>query len=131
MLQNTIRDLAIRQGYASAELAAAQDAYNRKWRLSHPEGRFDRAGRFTLTERCSCCSAIRAPSRTYPHSEMVHGRSVIHVATRHGVPKLHVQRLLRALDAASLLESRAVSHHARAQLLVKVKSILKPIRPAR
>lgn len=130
MLQDIIQNFALQQGYSPADLAAAQEAHARKWRLSHPIGSFDKAGRFTLKERCACCEGIRVASRAYPHSEMTHGRSITHVANLHDVPKLHVQRLVTALKAASALDDGSVSNHAKVQLLVKLRHILKPVHPA-
>ena len=46
---------------------------------------------------------------------MLHGRSITHVAHLHGVPKLHVQRLVRALEVST---PRPPSSHADAQVLV-------------
>ncbi len=47
MLQTVLKDFALQKGYSAVEFAAAQEAYKRKWRLSHPAGRFDHAGRFS------------------------------------------------------------------------------------
>ena len=56
--------------------------YSRKLRLTHPEGHFDKAGRWWPSDReqYSCCNAIRTPSRAYPFSLMVHCRTRKHVA---------------------------------------------------
>ncbi|GAW37272.1 hypothetical protein RA2_04349 [Roseovarius sp. A-2] len=70
------------------------------------------------------------PSGSYPHTEMLHGRSLTHMAHLHDVPKLHLKRLVRALDAARFSQEDADSNHARAQFLVKLQYILKPVRPA-
>jgi len=51
----------------------------------HPAGSFDSAGRFSLNTRCKCCAGIRSPSRAYPFSEMVHARTVVHVASMAGL----------------------------------------------
>jgi len=56
-----------------------------KNRIRNPDGRFDNAGRFFLDDTCTCCSGIRAPSRSYPYPQMVHGRSAVHVANSFGV----------------------------------------------
>ena len=63
---------------------AAQEQISRQNRQTHPNGSFDKAGRFYLTERLACCSTIRDPTRNYPYSENTHGRSMIHVATEFG-----------------------------------------------
>ncbi len=54
---------------------------SRKNRNSDPVGSFDRQGRFYLGEEevCSCCSAIRTPSKAYPYSELTHARTKKHV----------------------------------------------------
>ncbi len=125
MFEQLFHDVALHQGYTSAALAAAQEAFSLKHRLSHPPGAFDKAGRFTLHERGVCCDGLRSPSIAYPHSEMLHGRSITHVAHLHGVPKLHVQRLVRALEVST---PRPPSSHADAQVLVMLRHILKPVR---
>ncbi|MES2999473.1 MAG: hypothetical protein V4787_02175 [Pseudomonadota bacterium] len=64
---------------------AAMRLLRRKERLEHPEGKIDNGGRFYLARNFDCCSGIRAPSRGYPWSEMVHGRSAVHVAHELGI----------------------------------------------
>ena len=56
---------------------------DRKCRSSHPDGEFDKAGRFYPSEQetCDCCAGIRSPSRAYPYSYMVHCRSKLHVTS--------------------------------------------------
>lgn len=120
-----LHDFAQAQGYSAADMIAAEEAYKRKHRLSHPPGSFDKAGRFSLQERAPCCDDIRTASRAHPYSEMLHGRSFTHVACLHGVKKLHVQRLVKALETASM--PAAPSAHQSGQLLVKLRSILKPV----
>lgn len=63
----------------------AREYISRRERHSHPAGGFDSAGRFSLKERHECCEGIRSPSRAYPFSEMLHGRSLIHVAHELGL----------------------------------------------
>lgn len=125
MIDNIFESFARQQGYFCAEITAAEDAYKRKHRLSHPPGSFDKVGRFSLQERAPCCDMIRTASRAHPYSEMVHGRSLSHVACLHGVKKLHVQRLVKALETASM--PAAPSAHQNGQLLVKLRTILKPV----
>ncbi|MEX1236528.1 MAG: hypothetical protein WEB56_16215 [Roseovarius sp.] len=129
MFETILHDFARAQGYSLAELNAAQEAYNRQHRLSHPPGKFDKAKRFTLHERGACCDTIRAPSRALPYTEMTHGRSVTHVAQVRGVRKQHVQRLVKAWKKAATHEP--LSSHERIQLLVTLGSILKPVRQER
>ena len=59
----------------------------RQTRAEHPEGTFDKAGRFWLSEAelTDCCRAIRSPSRAHPWSQMVHGRTLKHLANLRGV----------------------------------------------
>jgi len=54
----------------------------RRARREHPEGQFDKAGRWhpSDSERQPCCSSIRQPSKRYPHSLLKHCRSLGHVA---------------------------------------------------
>lgn len=55
-------------------------------RDEHPEGRFDNAGRFYLSEACGKhCDVVRAPSRAIPYPKMQHGRTLTHVASRAGL----------------------------------------------
>lgn len=67
------------------------DAYSefisRKMRKKNPYGHFDDAGRFYLdvTERRDCCMDLRRPTRAYPYSEMLHARTIVHVAHLYGV----------------------------------------------
>ncbi|WP_333798549.1 hypothetical protein [Trichlorobacter lovleyi] len=68
-------------------IAAATDFNNRRDRISHPDGTFDSAGRWSpsYSEECDCCKNIRQPSRSYPFSLMIHCRTAEHVANLHGV----------------------------------------------
>lgn len=54
-------------------------------RKIHPAGKFDKAGRFYPSEKFSCCSNIRSPSRAFPYSYMVHCRTLGHVCNQSGV----------------------------------------------
>ena len=62
----------------------------------HPEGTFDKGGRFYLaeSEKCDCCRGIRSPSRAYPYSEMVHARTLKHVANKFGVDEKDCRKAL-------------------------------------
>ena len=55
---------------------------DRQARLSHPHGAFDSAMRWhpDQEELRDCCNMIRSPSRAYPHSLMIHCRTLRHVA---------------------------------------------------
>lgn len=125
ILHDLVRDYARRQGYNDAVLSAADDAISLQRRLSHPAGKFDDVGRFFLAQRFACCATVRSPSSDYPHTEMVHGRSLRHVAHLHDVPKLHVQRMVRALEAVVSCRNGAATAHIRAQMHVKLRHILK------
>jgi hypothetical protein len=52
-----------------------------KEREENPEGSFDKAGRFYLENKFDCCDYIRTPSRRWPYSEMLHGRTLEHAAS--------------------------------------------------
>lgn len=71
-----------------AKLAeAARDYLSLQKREKHPDGQFDKQGRWYPSEEewQECCSQVRSPSRGYPYSLMTHCRSAEHVARRHGV----------------------------------------------
>lgn len=70
---------------------AVREYIARRERRRHPAGTFDKAGRFTLSERCECCT-VRRPSRRFPWSEMAHGRTATHVAHLYGVDPVEVRR---------------------------------------
>lgn len=55
--------------------------YLMKNRLVHPEGTFDKAGRWYPDNMYECCSDIRGPSRSYPYSYMLHCRTKKHIDT--------------------------------------------------
>ena len=57
---------------------------SRKNRISNPAGNFDKGGRWypSEQERASCCSSVRAPSRTFPYSCLTHCRTLKHIVTR-------------------------------------------------
>ena len=95
-----LKDLISSIGYDPVVVDAAIEAQGLRDRTLNPAGSFDKAGRFSLQHRCECCDEIRSPSRAYPYSEMVHGRSVAHVSSVHDVEALHVKRALKALDYA-------------------------------
>jgi hypothetical protein len=70
-----------------------------KIREIHPEGTFDKGGRFYLaeSEKCDCCRGIRSPSRAYPYSEMKHARTLKHVAIKFGVDESECRKALREM----------------------------------
>lgn len=69
-------------------------------RITNPEGTFDKQGRFYLDTRASlpCCQSIRSPSRRFPYSEMKHGRTLKHVATKNGVDIKACRKALKQLE---------------------------------
>ena len=99
-----------------------------KNRKVNPAGKFDNGGRFHLVRRCDCCNSIRSPSRAYPYSEMLHGRSSVHVATIHGVKDFESEvksyarlmekypSLAHSHDIAIVLVSQAEARKAMASL---------------
>jgi len=76
---------------------AAREYNDLQARRTHPAGTFDNKSRFTLETRCACCAGIRTPSAAFPYSEMVHGRTAMHVAAVHGVDAKDVRRAAKAL----------------------------------
>jgi hypothetical protein len=69
----------------------------RKNREAHPDGSFDKQGRWypSDSEKQACCSSIRTPSRSFPYSYMVHCRTTQHVAALHGVSASELASLAR------------------------------------
>lgn len=51
-----------------------------QYRTLNPSGSFDNAGRFYIDEGCKCCDGLARPTRTHPYGQMIHGRSLVHVA---------------------------------------------------
>ena len=79
-----------------ADAAAAYIAL--RDRVSNPGGSFDRGGRFTLDAYHECCASIRNPSRAYPYSELVHARTLKHVAAVRGVDATELRREVKAQE---------------------------------
>lgn len=61
---------------------ATQEYLDRQARAAHPQGHFDRGGRWypSEAETQPCCSSIRSPSRAWPHSLNRHCRTIRHIA---------------------------------------------------
>ncbi len=78
---------------------AATEYRNLKNRISHPDGSFDKGGRWypSAAETCTCCAGLRSPSRAYPYSLMVHCRTAVHVASKYGVEAKDVKKLAKTL----------------------------------
>ena len=70
---------------------------SRKDRRAHPDGTFDRAGRWYPSdeEYQSCCDKIRGPTRAFPYSYMTHCRTVEHVANLCGVDARDLRQRVR------------------------------------
>lgn len=71
--------------HSEAVKIAAREYLALKERAIHPKGSFDKAGRWYPAEPCAC--AVRAPSRAFPFSFLVHCRTAAHVAETHGVDR--------------------------------------------
>jgi hypothetical protein len=82
--------------------AAVQVYLDRQARITHPAGKFDKAGRWYPIgdERCECCNYIRTPSRAWPFSLMMHCRTMEHVAHLYDVD---IKKLRRAVNATRKL----------------------------
>lgn len=90
-------DMAELEAAHGTALSAAVEHVKRQVRDSHPEGTFDKQGRFHIDEGCSCCSSIRTPSRKFPYSHMTHGRSIEHCAVLMGVGLEDAKNALRGI----------------------------------
>jgi len=79
---------------------AAIEYYNRKNRISHPSGHFDKAGRWYPADRekCDCCYGIREPSRAYPLSNNMHCRTIVHIANLYGVDVKELRKAAKGLS---------------------------------
>ena len=107
---------------------AAQEYIARRDRLVNPDGEFDRKGRWRSSEEetQTCCAGIRCPSRAYPYSEMVHCRTVAHVAQLYGVTEADLRRELRVLEAPAYAARAARTNDTRrANVARKCARILK------
>jgi hypothetical protein len=70
---------------------------DRQARTTHPDGKFDNAGRWypNDAEWQSCCKVIRGPSRAYPYSYMTHCRTAGHIAHLCGVDIAELRREIK------------------------------------
>lgn len=84
----------------SAATKAAREYISRRSRGTHPAGDFDAYRRFTLdpSEICDCCTYIRAPSKRFPFSQMVHARTLKHVAHMFGIPEKDVRAAVQQIE---------------------------------
>lgn len=85
---------------------AAREYISRKNRDSDPDGYVDNGGRWypDEEERCSYCSLISRPSRSYPYSILAHCRTADHIASKYSnrhpgtyVDAKEVRRIARRL----------------------------------
>ena len=62
-------------------------------RTANPPGSWDKEERFFLANKCSCCT-VDKPTRRWPNSEMLHGRTLVHVSTAAGIADkmIHAKR---------------------------------------
>lgn len=81
-------------------LATVREYQALRDRVTNPEGTFDKQGRFYLAGRSeyACCQNIRSPSRRFPYSEMKHGRTLKHVATKNGVDLKACRKALKEIE---------------------------------
>ena len=82
----------------TTDLVTAVEMYTRRqMRQAHPDGAFDRKGRWypSESEQRPCCAGIRSPSAAWPHSLNKHCRSVEHVAALTGVEAKALRRAAR------------------------------------
>lgn len=81
-------------------LATVREYQNLRDRVTNPDGTFDKQGRFYLAGRSeySCCQSIRSPSKRFPYSEMKHGRTLKHVATKNGVDIKACRKVLKSME---------------------------------
>lgn len=78
------------------DVEAAQIEYERrKRRETNPDGSFDKGGRWrpSVDEWRPCCECIRAPTRRFPYSLMVHCRTRYHVAALYGVAPQDIKKM--------------------------------------
>ena len=82
--------------------SAVRDYLARKNRTAHPDGEFDKRGRWypDAHEQRECCSGISQPTASYPYPLMIHCRTVEHVATLHGVDVSSLRRASLAIAKA-------------------------------
>lgn len=93
---------------------------DRRDRLAHPSGSFDRAGRFypDTDEWRHCCAAVRGPSRAYPYAYMLHCRTLAHVAALYGVDAGTLRAALRAVNPRLAPKREGGDHYYKAVALI-------------
>ena len=84
--------------FSDAAVEAVAHYLRRQARDEHPAGEFDNARRFRLAEACGKECRIRPPSRSWPYSQMLHGRTLEHCARVLGADVSEARRLLRLVQ---------------------------------
>ena len=83
--------------FPSQLLIAAIEYKKLQDRAKHPDGTFDKQGRWYPDEQSDCCKAIRSPSRAYPYSYMVHCRTANHLAEQYGIEASAIRKAAKML----------------------------------
>ena len=123
-LNNVLTEIAVAERYSPLAMQAGELAFLRRSRKARPEGIFDKADRFKLTERCACCEEIREPSRAYPNTELEHGRTDKHIATRFNVPVTGVRKMREAFALLASVDGMELSEHMILRLAGQIRQIL-------
>lgn len=83
--------------------AAAITYCRRKNRTEHPDGKFEFNGWHPSDhEKCSCCDAVRAPTRKWPYTLTQHSRTATHVAKLYGVSRAELLVVAATLTEVDL-----------------------------
>jgi len=83
----------------SAEILAACLYLKRRERQAHPEGHFDKAGRwYSEGQDAAVMTVCRPPSRAWPLSEMHACRALSHCARYHEADELKTRRITNAIE---------------------------------
>jgi hypothetical protein len=99
---NKVHELVATNNSCQGRLFEAVSDYAKlKSRDNHPEGIFDKVGRWYPNIRLTCCGNIRSPSRNFPLSLNKHCRSAEHVANIHQVDKA---QMVKAYNLISKIE---------------------------
>jgi hypothetical protein len=74
-------------------LKALEEYLSLKFRVSHPEGKFDNKGRWYPSGLLSCCLKVNAPTHRFPYSYMTHCRTRVHIATKYNIELKDLQHI--------------------------------------
>lgn len=107
MAIDTIEEILLDDGYTPAEIAAGFVFVLREGRMVHPNGKFDRGGRWypDPEETCDCCHGIRSPSGRWPYSLMVHCRTIKHVSNLFQVKPSRTRQTANLIAASDTTSS--------------------------